>query len=270
MRRVKAMRQQLNEDYKSIRRMTMRNKVLALPLFLIMATGISWAGDAPMDAQTTAKIQSRLEHAKVMKHGDVQVTYSNGVASLSGTVDNLGSKLDAEKAARKTDGVTSVVDNIQVRDDTATEARILEKARQEIVTYYAYGIFDNITLQANGDRLIVAGQVTMPFKKDDIGRMLARVKGVAALDNNLEVLPLSSFDDGLRIQVARAIYGDPYFVHYRIQALPPIHIVVKNGQVTLEGAVATNLDRTKADMAARSAGLSFSVTDNLRVANVSS
>jgi hyperosmotically inducible protein len=250
--------------------MTMCNKLLALPLFLIMASGLCWAGDPDIDAQTAAKIQARLEHAKVMKHGDVQATYSSGVATLSGTVDNLGSKLDAEKAARKADGVTSVVDNIQVRDDSATEQGMLEQARHEVVTYYAYGIFDNITLQANGDRLIVGGQVTMPFKKDDIGRMLGRVKGVAALDNNIEVLPLSSFDDDLRLQFARAIYGDPYFIHYRIQALPPIHIVVKNGQVTLEGAVATTLDRTKADLAARGAGLSFSVTDNLRVAKVSS
>jgi hyperosmotically inducible protein len=278
MRRVATVRQsgnrkfgtRLDEQYKLSRRMTMRNKLLALPLFLIMASGLCWAGDPDIDAQTAAKIQARLEHAKVMKHGDVQATYSSGVATLSGTVDNLGSKLDAEKAARKADGVTSVVDNIQVRDDSATEQGLLEQARHEVVTYYAYGIFDNITLQANGDRLIVGGQVTMPFKKDDIGRMLARVKGVAALDNNIEVLPLSSFDDDLRLQLARAIYGDPYFVHYRIQALPPIHIVVKNGQVTLEGAVATTLDRTKADLAARGAGLSFSVTDNLRVAKVSS
>lgn len=245
----------------------MRTKILPLTLFLVLAAGVGWAGDPTVDAQTTAGIQSRLEHAKVLKHGDVQVTYANGVATLTGTVDNLGSKLDAEKAARKTHGVTSVVDNIQVRANNVTENEILEKARHEIVTYYAYGIFDNVTLQADGGHLIVAGQVTLPFKKDDIGNLLMRVNGVAALDNNLEVLPVSNFDDRLRPQLARAIYGDPYFIHYRVQAMPPIHIIVQDGHVTLEGAVATTLDRTKADMAARGTGLSFSVIDNLRVVN---
>src|SRR5579864_9336881 len=140
----------------------MRNKVLALPLFLAMATGLCLAAGPNVDT-TTAGIESRLEHAKVLKHGDVQVTYSDGVATLSGTVDNLATKFDAEKAARKAQGVTSVVDNLQVRTDGVTEDGMLEKARHEIVTYYAYGIFDNITLQSNGNKLIVAGQVTMPF-----------------------------------------------------------------------------------------------------------
>ncbi len=131
--------------------------------------------------------------------------------------------------------------------------------------YYAYGIFDNVNLEAQGDKLIVSGQVTQPFKKADMGNMLTRVKGVATVVNNLEVLPTSNFDDRLRLTVARAIYGDPFFLHYADQPLPPIHIIVKNGNVTLEGMVATTMDRTKAAMSARGAGLSFSVVDNLRV-----
>jgi hyperosmotically inducible protein len=245
--------------------MTMRNKFQFLTLFLILAAGIGWAGEPIPDAQTTAGIQSRLYHAQVYKHGDVQVAYANGVATLTGTVDNLGSKLDAEKAARKTPGVTSVVDNIQVRADDVTVQQLLEKARHEIVIYYAYGIFDNVNLEAQGDKLIVSGQVTQPFKKADIGNMLTRVKGVATVVNDLEVLPTSTFDDRLRLQIARAIYRDPFFLHYADQPLPPIHIIVKNGNVTLEGVVANTMDRTKADLAARGVGLSFSVVDNLRI-----
>jgi hyperosmotically inducible protein len=250
---------------KSCGRMTMRNKLSLLPLWLVLATGVCWAGEPTTDAQTTAGIQARIDHAHVYKHGNVQVTYANGLATLTGTVDNLGSKLDAEKAARKAPGVSSVVDNIQVRADDVTEGQILEKARHEIVTYSAYGIFDNMELQALGDKLTVSGQVTLPFKKTDIGNILTRVKGVATVQNNLEVLPNSMFDDRLRFAVARAIYGDPFFVHYADQALPPIHIIVKNGKVTLEGAVASPLDRSKAYLAASGAGLSFSVVNNLRV-----
>ena len=247
------------------RRMTMRNKVLFFPLFLMLAGAEAWAGAPPTASQITAGIDSRMSHAQVYKHGDVQVAYADGVATLTGCVDNLGSKLDAEKAARKTRGVTSVVDNVVVRADDVTEAQILAQARHEILMYYAYGIFDNVNLEAQGGKLTVTGQVTQPFKKSDMGNILSRVKGVAEVANNLEVLPFSAFDDQLRQQVARAIYGNPYFLRYADQPLPPIHIIVKNGDVSLEGVVANAMDRTMAEMAARRAGLSFAVVDDLRV-----
>jgi hyperosmotically inducible protein len=250
---------------RSFRRMDMRNKLSMLVLSLVMGTGMCWAAPPTTDSQATESIQSRLNHTQVYKHGDVQVTYAGGIATLTGTVDNLGSKLDAEQAARKAPGVTQVVNNIQVRALGVDEEQMLRAARHEIVMYYAYGIFDNVNLEANGGTLTVSGQVTLPFKKTDMGRLLERVKGVAELQNNLEVLPVSSFDDRLRLQVARAIYGDPFFIHYADQALPPIHIIVKNGSVTLEGVVASAMDKTKANMAALGAGLSFSVVDNLRV-----
>jgi hyperosmotically inducible protein len=245
--------------------MTMRNKLPLLVLPLVLGTGLVWAAPPTTDAQAMANIQSRLDHAKVDQHGAVQVSYAAGVATLTGTVDNLGSKLDAEKAAQKVRGVTRVVDNIQVRADNISEPQMLEQARHEIVMYFAYGIFDNVELAAHNGTLMVSGQVTQPFKKTDIGKILERVKGVAALENNLEVLPVSNFDDRLRLQVSRAIYGDPFFIHYADQPLPPIHIIVKNGNVTLEGVVASTMDRTKAEMAALHAGLSFSVVDHLQV-----
>ena len=243
----------------------MRNKLLLLALSLVLGTGWTWAAPPTTDSQAAGNIQSRLDHAKVNQHGDVQVTYANGVATLTGTVDNLGSKLDAEKAAQKAPGVTQVVDNIKVRAEGASDRQIGEQARHEILMYYAYGIFDNVDLAVDNGVLTVSGQVTQPFKKTDIGRILERVKGVAALQNDLEVLPNSMFDDRLRLQVARAIYRDPYFIHYADQAIPPIHIIVKNGNVTLYGVVASTMDRTKADMDARNVGLSFSVVNNLQI-----
>lgn len=240
-------------------------KILSLALLVGLAAPMAFARTQDSEARTAASLQDRLYHAKVFDHGQVTTTFENGIATLSGTVDNLGSKLDAERAARKTPGVTGVINNIEVHADDVTARQILEQARKEIVTYYAYTIFDNINLELDGNKLVVSGQVTQPFKKSDIGNFLTRIRGVAELENNLEVLPLSSFDDTLRWQVARAIYGDPYFVYYTNQAVPPIHIIVKNGNVTLEGVVATRLDRTKADIAARTSGLAFSVVDNLRV-----
>jgi len=241
----------------------MRNKITLLVLFLFVGTGVGLAVPPDYDSQATAEIQTRLQNAHVQQHGDVQVTYQGGVATLTGTVNDVATKLQAEKAARKVHGVTQVVDNIQVQPES--DQAILNQARHEVVMYYAYGIFDNVELSAENGTLTVSGQVTQPFKKTDIGRILENVKGVADLRNELQVLPVSSFDDRLRLQIARAIYRDPYFVYYADQAIPPIHIVVDNGHVTLYGVVATQMDRTKADLAARSAGLAFSVDNQLRV-----
>lgn len=244
----------------------MRKTGLVLSI-LVMVLGVGTAFGRPQASnfQITAAIEDRLFHARTFQHGQVEAAFENGVATLTGTVDSVGAKLDAERAARKAGGVISVVDQINVRAEDVSPLQIAKEARRQIVTYYAYGVFDNISLEAQGDRLIVSGQVSQPFKKEDIGNLLSHVKGVAELDNNLEVLPTSMYDDQLRIAVARAIYRDPYFVHYATQAVPPIHIIVKNGNVTLEGVVASELDRLKAESAARLAATYFGFTDNLRV-----
>ena len=237
----------------------------SLAVFVALAAQTAFAATHNPDAKTTAAIQSRIYHAKAFNHGQVQVAFEKGIATLTGTVDNLGSKIDAERAARKVKGVAGVVNHINVSADDFSVQQMLERARKQIVTYYAYGIFDNINLEAQGNKLIVSGEVTQPYKRTDIGNFLTRVKGVAEVENNLEVLPLSTYDDSIRIAVARAIFGDPYFVYYANQAVPPIHIIVKNGNVTLEGVVNSRLDRAKADALARSAGLSLSFANNLRV-----
>jgi hyperosmotically inducible protein len=234
-------------------------------MMLAIAAQVTFAKkqvDSP--AQITAKVEDKLFHAQVFKHGSVQVSVNNGVSTLTGTVDSVGVKMDAERAARKVNDVT-VVDNINVHAEDVTPRQIADQARKDILTYYAYTIFDNITLELQAGRLAVNGQVTQPYKKQDIGNYLAHIKGVAEFDNNLEVLPTSQYDDRLRLAIARAIYNDPYFIHYADQALPPIHVVVKNGNVTLEGVVASQLDRTKAEADARLAATFFNFTDNLRV-----
>jgi len=240
-------------------------KLVFVPLMLAIAAQVTFArkqADSP--AQIKAKIEDKLYHARVFKHGNVLVNVDNGVATLSGTVDSVGFKMDAEREARKVGGVT-VVDNITVQADDVTPLQMAKQARKDVLTYYAYTIFDNINLQLQDGRLVASGQVTQPFKKSDIGNFLAHIKGVAEFDNNLEVLPVSNYDDGLRLAIARAIYRDPFFVHYADQALPSIHIVVKNGNVTLEGVVANQLDRAKAEADARLAATYFTFTDNLRI-----
>ncbi|MGO8733124.1 MAG: BON domain-containing protein [Terriglobia bacterium] len=245
-----------------------RTRLFLAPLMLAIAVQVTFAkGNDDSTSQTTARVEDKLNHAQVFKHGNVQVSVNNGTATLSGTVDSVGVKMDAERAAHKVDGVKEVVDNINILAEDATPRQIGEQARKDIVMYYPYTIFDNVSMEVQGARLIVNGQVTQPFKKQEIGNLLAHVKGVADLENNLEVLPTSLGDDRLRLAIARAIYNDPNFAGYGNQALPPIHIIVKNGDVTLEGIVANKLDRVKAENDAQFAATYFNLTNNLRIDN---
>jgi hyperosmotically inducible protein len=111
----------------------------------------------------------------------------------------------------------------------------------------------------------VTGRVTMPYKVKEIGRLAARVEGVQEVKNQLSPLPVSISDDRLRRSIARRIYGDPVFSNYATHVNPPIHVIVEHGRVTLTGAVATPLERQKAEFIARSAFGAFEVQNRLRI-----
>ncbi len=151
-----------------------------------------------------------------------------------------------------------------------TDAQIADHVRHEIVMYPHYTLWDDINIRVSNGQVELTGAVTQPYKKSDITHMVQRVAGVTSVSNDIEVLPLSPMDDRLRFQVARAIYGDPTLSRYGIQAVPPIHIIVDNGHVTLDGVVNSDMEKQIAGIRANSAGLSFgTVTNNLRVENPS-
>lgn len=244
----------------------MRTKFFVIATFIMaLAAAPAFAADRSPDSRVIAEIQNKLFDAGVPRHGDVRVDFSDGVATLTGTVDSVGMKQAAERAAEKVDEVAQVADQMTVGAAIATDQQIVETARKEIVTYPFYTIFDHIQLRAESGVLSVEGQVSEPSKKAAIGNFLAYVKGVSEVRNNLEVLPTSLFDDQLRVAVARSIYNDPFFIQYATTALPSIHIIVKNGNVTLEGVVNSSMDKVKAQHNAAFAGTYFSLTNNLRV-----
>jgi hyperosmotically inducible periplasmic protein len=148
------------------------------------------------------------------------------------------------------------------------DAAIAKEVRHEIVVYPHYTIFDDIKFRVNQGQVVLEGAVTQPYKKSDLGKIIQKVPGVTSFTNDLKVLPLSTMDDRLRIQVANAVYRDPSLSTLAFQALPPIHIIVDNGHVTLEGVVNNSMQKQIAGMRANSAGLSFGmVTNNLVVEN---
>ena len=144
-------------------------------------------------------------------------------------------------------------------------AELMKKVRKELVTLPWYGVFDNLEYSVEGGVVTLYGQVVQPSTKRDAERRVARLKGVERVVNRIEVLPLSGFDDSIRRQTYRALFGwnSPLF-RYGRGVNPSIHIVVNRGHVTLEGVVSTEGDANLARMRALSVPGVFSVTNNLR------
>jgi hyperosmotically inducible protein len=144
------------------------------------------------------------------------------------------------------------------------DQQVSKKVRKELVTLPYYGVFDNLAYKVEGSTVILYGQVVRPSTRQDAERRVARINGVERVVNNIEVLPLSSFDDSVRVSTYRTLFRTGGLYRYAMGANPSIHIVVKGGHVTLEGVVSNEADSQLAYMAARGVPGVFSVTNNLR------
>jgi len=128
-----------------------------------------------------------------------------------------------------------------------------------------FGVFDNIGYKVDGDTVTLVGQVVRPSLKSDAGNAVKHVEGVEKVDNQIEVLPPSSIDDQLRLNLFRAIYQYAALQKYELGVQKPIRIIVKNGRVTLEGVVDNQADKDLAGLRANTVSGIFSVTNNLQV-----
>ena len=149
---------------------------------------------------------------------------------------------------------------------SAAEAHIVKEVRHELVMLPYYGVFDNLAYKVDGATVTLFGQVTRPTLKSDAGNVVKHIEGVTQVINNIEVLPLSPNDDQLRRAVFRAVYGRGQLAdRYGFQAVPSIHIIVKNGNVTLVGVVNSEMDKNIANIQAKSVPGVFAVANNLVV-----
>ena len=145
--------------------------------------------------------------------------------------------------------------------------RLEQEVRHELVMLPWFGVFDNLEFQVNGDHVILSGQVTRPTLRSSAENVVKRIEGVERITNNIEVLPLSRFDDDIRVAAYRSIYGFGPLNRYALGAQPPIRIIVKNGAITLHGVVANEGDANLAYMRARQVPFAFEVKNNLRLEN---
>jgi hyperosmotically inducible protein len=152
-----------------------------------------------------------------------------------------------------------------LRPDATAENKISKEVRHELVMLPYYGVFDNLSYRVEGGTVTLRGEVTQPTLKSDAGNVVKKIEGVETVDNQIHVLPLSPNDDRIRLAEYRTIYGAAGLDRYALQAVPPIHIIVENGKVTLVGSVASQGDKTLANIRANTVSGAFSVDNELQV-----
>jgi hyperosmotically inducible protein len=149
--------------------------------------------------------------------------------------------------------------------NSANEQRIVKEVRHELVMLPYYSVFDDLEFQVNGNTVTLLGSVVNPSLKSDAESAVKRIEGVEKVNNQIKVLPPSNIDDQIRLRTARAIFGMDGMSKYSWSAVPPVHIIVDSGRVTLKGIVDNQGDKNMANIAANQVPGVFSVTNDLQV-----
>lgn len=155
--------------------------------------------------------------------------------------------------------------NVALADSPGTkeDLQVFKDVAKSVNGYAWFTIFDDVSADVHDGVVTLTGKVTMPYKRDEIEKRVAKVPGVSTVDDRITVLPVSIFDNQLRYRIARSIYGNSNFWSYAATANPSIHIIVENGHVTLSGVVNSEVDRMLARSLATQFG-AFSVTNELK------
>lgn len=181
------------------------------------------------------------------------VTYAASVL-LAGAISTIPAAAQHEQRADRV-----------AQSGPVSRDRIAKEVRHELVTLPYYGVFDDLEYSVDGSSVTLMGRVTRPTLKSDAENAVKHIEGVERVDNKIEVLPLSPMDDHVRIAEYHSIYGHAGLDRYALQAVPPIHIIVANGHVTLVGVVASQGDKDLAGIRANTVSGVFSVDNKLRV-----
>jgi len=215
------------------------------------------------------QIQTAVTHKLAAKSQftNVQASVEDGIVTLTGTVDLYQRKLDAAKSARKTSNVQGVRNLITVAGPNVPDAQLADKLATKL-RYVRVGYdnaFDYFALNVTDGVVTVEGQDRTGVGRDEALAEIALMPGVKDVVNKITVEPVSTFDDRIRLQAARAIYGDSVLGKYAMDPAKPIRIVVANGHVTLYGSVDNNMDKQIAGIRANQLPGVFSVDNQLQV-----
>src|ERR1700730_9264425 len=161
----------------------------------------------------------------------------------------------------------TVAQGAKRQKETKSSQNIVREVRHQLLLLPYYSVFDNLAFKVDGDHVTLEGQVTRPTLKSDAEAAVKSIENISGVTNNIEVLPPSPMDDQLRHALYRAIYGDPVLSKYGWSSMPSIHIIVKNGHVSLEGVVDSEADKNLAGVRANGVPNVFEVKNNLVVSS---
>jgi hyperosmotically inducible protein len=151
------------------------------------------------------------------------------------------------------------------RNEPKSRQNLVREVRHQLVLLPYYSVFDNLSLRVDGDTVSLESQLVRPTLKSDAENVVKNIEGVGRVVNNIEVLPVSSTEDQIRRAEYRAIFGDPGLSRYAESAVPSIHIIVKNGNVTLVGVADSEGDKNLANIGANGVPNVFGVKNDLMV-----
>jgi hyperosmotically inducible protein len=247
---------------------TMKKQLFALMttlalLVLLSMTAMAATGN---DQQIQQAVTQKIHNTKQLQ--SVSSGVEDGVVTLTGTVNLYQDKLDATKKIKKLSNVTGVRNDIVVAGETVPDGQLQQKLAKKLA-YDRVGYYDNtfnyLALDVKDGVVTLNGDTVSDVAKDSALAILTRTPGVKDVVNDVNVLPVSGFDDSIRARTARAIYRDSVLGRYASDPVHPIRIVVDNGHVTLYGTVQSAMDKTIAGMRASSVPGAFSVENKLVV-----
>jgi hyperosmotically inducible protein len=242
-------------------------KSLAVTLaLLVLLSMTAMAATGRYDRQIQQAVSQKIHDAKQLQ--SVSSSVEDGIVTLTGTVALYQDKLDAAKKVKKLANVTGVRNQIAVAGENVPDSQLQKKLARQLA-YDRVGYFDNsfnyLALSVKDGVVTMSGDTMWDVPKDDALAIVARTPGVKDVVNDVKVLPVSGFDDSIRVRTALAIYRDSVLGKYATDPAHPIRIVVDNGHVTLYGTVENTMDKTIAGIRASSVPGAFSVENKLVV-----
>jgi hyperosmotically inducible periplasmic protein len=246
---------------------TMKKQGLAVTLALLVLLSVTAvAATGRYDQQIQQTVSQKFHSAKQLQ--SVNSSVEDGIVTLTGTVGLYQDKLDAAKKAKKVANVSGVRNDITVAGATVPDSQLQQKLGKKLA-YDRVGYYDNafnyLALGVKDGVVTINGDTVNDVAKDSALAVVARMPGVKDVVDDVTVLPVSQFDDSIRIRTARAIYRDSVLGRYASDPVHPIRIVVDNGHVTLYGSVENTMDKNIAGMRASSVPGAFSVDNKLVV-----
>src|SRR5450755_1555758 len=233
---------------------------------LVLLNMTAMAATGRYDPQIQQTVSQKMQDAKQLQ--SVSSSVEDGIVTLTGTVSLYQDKLDAAKKVKKLANVAGVRNDIAVAGETVADGQLQQKLAKKLA-YDRVGYYDNafnyLALGVKDGVVTINGDTVNDVAKDSALAIVVRMPGVKDVVDDVTVLPVSQFDDSIRIRTARAIYRDSVLGRYASDPVHPIRIVVDNGHVTLYGSVENTMDKNIAGMRASSVPGAFSVDNKLVV-----